>query len=226
MADRFFTRDPLSPGDYTLAGPEAHHLHSVRRIGVGETIVLFNGDGFEYPAEVLGVGKKAIHLQVGPPVAADRERSVPLWIASAIPKGDRLDFLIEKLTELGVSRFVPLIAERSAVRPKAEVVSKYERIAIEASKQCGRNVLMAVEAPVAWSDFVNRAGLPTRKLILQPGATSILAGSSEATVVSVGPEGGFTDNELTLPGWTPVSLGPTILRIETAAIAAACRYSA
>lgn len=221
MADRFFTREPIAPGDFTLRGPEAHHLHAVRRIGVGESIVLFNGDGREFPAEVVEAGKKSIQLIVGEPVAMDRERSVPLWIASAIPKGDRLDFLIEKLTELGATRFVPLIAEYSSVRPKADVVEKYERIVIEASKQCGRNVLMAVEPPVIWSQFAKRDDLPFRKLILHPSAIAELGTTKEPTVIAVGPEGGFSDGELAMSGWELRSLGRTILRIETAALAAA-----
>lgn len=223
MADRFYTPEPLTPGEFALTGAEAHHLQAVRRITVGETIQLFNGDGFEYPAEVIGVGKKSVLLQLANPIGVNREYPTPLWVASAIPKGDRLDFLIEKLTELGVSRFVPLIAERSAVRPKADVVAKYERIVIEASKQCGRNVLMKVEPPVSWSTFSDRDDLPGRRLILGPGASSGFTRSAEPVVVAVGPEGGWTDRELERAGWATVSLGPTVLRIETAAIAAAAR---
>lgn len=225
MADRFFTRDPIPTGDFVLSGPEAHHLHAVRRIGVGESIVLFNGDGREYPAEVIGAGKKAIQLIVGEPLRSNRERPFAPWIASAIPKGDRLDFLVEKLTELGAARFTPLVTERSAVRPRADVVEKYERMVIEASKQCGRNVLMAVDPPVSWAEFANRNDLPYRRLILHPNAEIELKGSREPAAIAIGPEGGFSDGELAVPGWTPVSLGPTVLRIETAAIAAACHYS-
>ncbi len=224
MADRFFTRDPIPTGDFVLTGPEAHHLHAVRRIGVGESIVLFNGDGREYPAEVIGAGKKSVQLIVGEAREVNRERPAAPWIASAIPKGDRLDFLIEKLTELGAARFTPLVTERSAVRPKADVVEKYERMVIEASKQCGRNVLMAVEPPVSWNVFATRSDLPKGQLILHPGMTESPKGMQVPTVFAIGPEGGFTDGELAAPGWMPVSLGPTILRIETAAIAA-CLYS-
>ncbi len=225
MADRFYTPDALTSGDYSLAGAEAHHLAAVRRLGVGDAVVLFNGDGREYPAEVVGVGKKTIQFVVGEPRAVDRERPVPLWIASAIPKGDRVDVLIEKLVELGVVRWTPLVAERSAVRPKSDIVPKYERIAIEASKQCGRNRLMAVDAPQAWAAFANRAELPKRRFILHPIADAAFSNSSDALVAAIGPEGGFTDAELDKPGWVRASMGPTILRVETAAIAVASLQS-
>jgi 16S rRNA (uracil1498-N3)-methyltransferase len=220
MADRFYTPDALRPGDYQLTGPEAHHLAAVRRVGVGDRVTLFNGDGFEYPAEVLGVAKKAVALLVGDPVPANRERGHPFWVASALPKGDRLDFLIEKLTELGVTRFVPLVTDRSVVRPKADAVEKYERMVVEASKQCGRAVLMAIDPPTAWEAFARRTDLPATRLILHPSGPVAWAATGP-TVVAVGPEGGFTAKEAATPGWTPASLGPTILRVETAAVAAA-----
>ncbi|QEL14480.1 RsmE family RNA methyltransferase [Limnoglobus roseus] len=222
MADRFYTADALRPGEYQLTGPEAHHLHAVRRIDVGERITLFNGDGFEYPAEVLDVGKKSVALLVAEAVAASRERTPPLWIASALPKGDRLDFLIEKLTELGVTRFVPLVTDRSIVRPKADVVEKYQRMVVEASKQCGRNVLMTIDPPASWAQFVRRIDLPPLRLILHPGGSLALSKTTEEAVVAIGPEGGFSESETAVPGWAVARLGPTILRIETAAIAAAC----
>jgi 16S rRNA (uracil1498-N3)-methyltransferase len=225
VAERFFTPESPTPGEYALAGPEAHHLAAVRRIAVGESIVLFSGDGREFPAEVVGVGKKSVLLQVGEPIAVDRERPVPLWIASAVPKGDRLDFLIEKLTELGVARFVPLIAERSAVRPKADIVGKYRRIVVEASKQCGRNVLMMVDPPIPWSAFVERPDLPSRKIVLHPSGDGPLSKHAESTVIAIGPEGGWSEAEIDRPGWAKATLGSTILRIETAGLAAAAIYS-
>ena len=152
MADRFYTPHPLAAGDFTLDGPEAHHLASVRRFVAGDRVTLFNGDGHDYPSEVVGVGKKSVALVVSAGVPADRERRPELWVASAVPKGDRADFLIEKLTELGVARFVPLVTTRSVVVPKG--VEKFERMVIEASKQCGRNVLMRIDPPQSWAAFV------------------------------------------------------------------------
>src|SRR5215831_8855509 len=156
MAERFFTPDSLAPGEYVLTGAEAHHITTVRRFGPGDRVVLFNGDGNEYAAEVVGVAKKAVTLNV---------LSVAVIVASALPKGDRADFLVEKLTELGATRFIPLLTARSVVVPKESAVEKFRRAVIEASKQSGRNRLMIVEAPQKWDAFATRGDLPQTRLM-------------------------------------------------------------
>jgi 16S rRNA (uracil1498-N3)-methyltransferase len=227
MSDRFYTSEPLAAGEFVLAGPEAHHLSTVRRFGPGDRVTLFNGDGREYPAEVISVGKKAVTLAVSAAVEADRELGFELVVASALPKGDRADFLIEKLTELGATRFVPLVTERSVVLPKPNTVEKFHRAVIEACKQCGRNVLMAVDPPARWEAFIQRVGLPWMKWMLQPGGEPAwLPGDSlkAGLTVAVGAEGGFTPDEVMTAkshGWRMVSLGPRVLRVETAVVAAA-----
>jgi 16S rRNA (uracil1498-N3)-methyltransferase len=226
VADRFYTPDPLGPGEYVLTGPEAHHLATVRRFVPGDRVVLFNGDGLDHPAEIVSVNKRTVALNVLAPLAVDRELPWPLVIGSALPKGDRADFLIEKLTELGVTRFVPLLTARAVVQPKASVAEKFTRAVIEASKQCGRNRLMAVDAPQKWEAFVTRTDLPASRVVLHTGPNLPLptAGTTGGYAVAVGPEGGFAPEEIALAltkGWTAVSLGPRVLRVETAAIAAA-----
>src|SRR5205085_4698059 len=120
------------------------------------------------------------------------------------------DYLVEKLTELGAARFVPLLTARSVVQPKAE---KFARAVIEASKQCGRNVLMAVEPPAKWGEFAAQANLPPVKLILHTdGGVPIhsVEGVRLGVVIAVGPEGGFDPDEVQLAlanGWRPVTLG-------------------
>lgn len=219
MADRFFTPQPLTPGEFVLDGPEAHHLATVRRFAVGDRITLFNGDGREYPAEILSLGRKSVALTILRADEVNRELPFSLIVASALPKGDRADFLIEKLTELGVTRFVPLITARSIVQPKVE---KYERMVIESSKQCGRNVLMQIAAPTMWKDFV-RSELPTQRFVLHTEDGTPIGKGQEA-VAAIGPEGGFTDEEIALAvavGWQHATLGPRVLRVETAALAVA-----
>ncbi len=223
MADRFYTPDPLGPGEYVLTGPEAHHLAQVRRFAEGDAVTLFNGDGREYPAHVLSASKRAVTLTVLAPVEADRELAFPLVVGSALPKGDRADFLIEKLTELGVTRFVPLLTTRAVVQPKSSVVEKFTRVVIEASKQCGRNRLMQIDPPRKWSDFVSRTDLPGARVVLHtgPGLAQV---SAKGGTVAVGPEGGFTAEEVAEAvacGWAVASLGTRVLRVETAALAAA-----
>jgi 16S rRNA (uracil1498-N3)-methyltransferase len=230
MADRFYTPDPLGPGEYTLAGAEAHHLAAVRRFTAGQRVVLFNGDGNDYPAEVLSVARRSVALHVLAAEPADRELGFALVVAAALPRGDRADFLVEKLTELGATRLVPLVTARSVVQPRESVVEKFTRAVIEASKQCGRNRLMAVDVPQKWEAFVARADLPAARFVLHTGPGLPGPGRAAAGVaVAVGPEGGFTPEEVQSAlqqGWRPASLGPRTLRVETAAVAAAALLSA
>ena len=227
MADRFYTPDALAPGEYALAGPEAHHLASVRRFAPGDRVTLFNGDGRDYPAAVAAVGSQRVLLTLEPGVEADRERPDPVWIASAVPKGDRADTLVEKLTELGAARFTPLICERSVVIPKATTEAKFRRQVIEASKQCGRNRLMRVDAGVSFARFLTDPELPAGRWLLHTAGGDALPAqvAGESRVVAIGPEGGFTPEEVEAAlaaGWRGATLGPRVLRVETAAVAA-CR---
>ncbi len=225
MADRFFTLDQLEPGEFILSGAEAHHLTSVRRIGPGQTITLFNGDGHDYEAEVVSAGKRSVVVLILRRLTVLRELPFPLIVASAIPKGDRGDFLIEKLTELGVTHFIPLITTRSVVQPKPTSIERYQRAVIEASKQCGRNRLMTVAASTTFSTLLALSDLPEKRLLLHVGSGRVpITNTRTGVVVAVGPEGGFTDTEVAdaeMRGWQVVSIGQRILRVETAAIAAA-----
>ncbi|MBX7103921.1 MAG: 16S rRNA (uracil(1498)-N(3))-methyltransferase, partial [Gemmataceae bacterium] len=227
MADRFYVSFPIAPGELLLQGPEAHHLATVRRFRPGDSVILFTGDGSEYPAEVLAVGKKDVTLRLGEPLRPVRELPGKLEVAAAVPKGDREEFLIEKLTELGVTRFVPLITARSVVVPKQE---RLQRTVIEASKQCGRNVLMEVAAPTRFADYLAGSTATERYLAhtgTGPDAKSpaeLARAAGFDVTIAVGPEGGFTDEEFAQAvrsGWQPLHLGSRVLRIETAAVAAA-----
>jgi 16S rRNA (uracil1498-N3)-methyltransferase len=226
MADRFYINCVLSPGPVIIEGSEAHHLSAVCRLRPGDVVCLFNGDGREYPAEVSEIGKRSVELVVQSIKAPQREHLFSLEIAAPLPKGDRAQFLIEKLTELGVTAFTPLQTARSVVHPRETKLDKLDRYVIEASKQCGRNVLMKIGPLTTWASFVGRAGLPEYKLIAHPGEQANLPGRALPAdcVAAVGPEGGFTDEEVELAqaaGWTTISLGPRILRVETAALALA-----
>ncbi|MCS6864513.1 MAG: 16S rRNA (uracil(1498)-N(3))-methyltransferase [Gemmataceae bacterium] len=225
MSERFFTPEPLSPGEFQLTGAEAHHLAAVCRYRPGDRIVLFNGDNSEYPADVVAVGKRSVTLRILSREWADRELKYPLIVGCALPKGDRADFLIEKLTELGVTQFVPLITARSIVQPKSTVVEKFARMVVEASKQCGRNRLMVIAAPQRWESFIRNPDLPAQRFVLHPRTdATTLPPAAQAVAVAIGPEGGLTEEEVTsavAAQWQVAHLGPRILRIETAAVAAA-----
>lgn len=223
MADRFFTAEPLALGEFVLTGPDAHHLAGVRRFGPGDRVTLFNGDGREYPAEVLSADRKHVSLNITAAEEVDRELGFEVVVASAIPKGDRADYLVEKLTELGATRFVPLVTARSVVVPKS--VEKFERAVIEASKQCGRNRLMRVDSPEKWDTFARRTDLPPAKCLLHTGDAERTPPKEirGGVVFAVGPEGGFAPEEVAAglaAGWRIESLGKCVLRVETAATAA------
>jgi 16S rRNA (uracil1498-N3)-methyltransferase len=223
MADRFYTDQPLGLGHAVLEGAEAHHLAHVRRLEVGEWVTLFNGDGQAYLAMIEAIGKRDVRLRIERIETPPTELGCRVEIASALPKGDRLDYLIEKLTELGVTDFVPLQTARSVVQPKETRLDKLRRAVVEASKQCGRNVLMRVQAPVMWADYCQRASVPQRRFVAHPGGGTRLEKLATAGDIAfaVGPEGGFTDDEVEAArqaGWGVVSLGPRILRVETAAV--------
>src|SRR5262249_26253437 len=143
--------------------------------------------------------------------------------AAPLPKGDRGKFLIEKLTELGVSAYVPLRTQRSVVHPAQTHSERLKRQVIEASKQCGRNILMEVRELTSWTQFLSTPGLPDCRVLSHPGGQGVLAQHGERgdIAIAVGPEGGFSDTEISCAseaGWRIVGLGPRLLRVETAAI--------
>jgi 16S rRNA (uracil1498-N3)-methyltransferase len=226
MAERYYVRCPLGPGPVTLDGDEAHHLRAVCRARPGDLVTLFNGDGREYAAAVTAVERRHVDLEVTASSAPARELPHALTLAAPLPKGDRAALLVEKLTELGVTTFQPLRTRRSVVHPGEGKAEKLQRQVIEASKQCGRNVLMGVADLAPWEAWATRADLPRQRLLAhptgEPWRPDLLR--PEDSVAAVGPEGGFTDEEVALArnaGWRVVALGPRILRVETAALAVA-----
>jgi 16S rRNA (uracil1498-N3)-methyltransferase len=221
MADRFYLNSPLRAGPSTLQGAEAHHLATVCRLRPGDAVCLFNGDGHEYPAEVVAVSRREVSLQVLAVESPQRELPFRIEVAAPLPKGDRGSFLVEKLTELGIARFTPLRTRRSVVHPGETKREKLERHVIEASKQCGRNVLMEVSSIAEWEEWCGGAGLPHDRFVAHPGGEPLPSAPGRDCVLAVGPEGGFTDEEVESSrqqGWHIVGLGPRVLRIETAAI--------
>lgn len=229
MSERYYVNLPLTIGPFTLDGPEAHHLATVCRLRPGDAVCLFNGDGCEYPARVTQIARRQISLEIVGVEKPERELSFVLEVAAPLPKGDRGQFLVEKLTELGVTSFVPLVCQRSNLHPRECKRDKLERYVIEASKQCGRNVLMRIDELTKWADYCVRVNPGELRLLAHPSQAANLASvSQQPSRIAVGPEGGFTDEEVALAianGWQGVSLGPRILRVETAAILMVSRWA-
>ena len=225
MADRFFSPDTPVDGLLALLGDEARHLAKARRLGPGAVVEIFDGRGPCYLAEVQALGRDRVDLRVLGPAAPGRCAPFPLTLATAVPKGERFDWLVEKATELGVAKIIPLLTSRSAVDPRGSKLDRLRRIVIEASKQCGRDTLMTLDRPTSWDAYARAERAPIRLLAHPGGIPAAIWPRPESeggAALAVGPEGGFTDDEVALAieaGWQIVSLGGTLLRIETAAMA-------
>ena len=231
MADRYFVDEPIEGRPRVrLTGSEAHHLAHVMRAAAGDAVTLFDGGGAEFSACIEHVGRSEIELVVLSREPIDREWPLPVTLGVALPKGDRQRWLVEKATELGAARLVPLVTRRTGEHQTAVGLERLRRSVIEASKQCGRNHLMEIRPPEKLGDYLAAAPAESLRLIGQPGGASVapvldehfVAARPSGIVLAVGPEGGFTDEEIQSAaslGWQSVDLGPTILRVETAAVA-------
>ncbi len=223
MSQRFYAPNMRAGQTAVIDGAEAHHLLHVMRAKLGDVVTLFDGQGHEAIASIICRDKKSVEFELGAVVAVDRELARRLTLAVALPKGERQKWLVEKLTELGVTTLVPLVTEHSNSPPSASTLEKLNRTVVEACKQCGRNRLMAIAKATPFAGFVESFDATSDRLIAHPGCPP-LAGSAalESVCVAIGPEGGFSTNEVkaaTAAGWRLASFAPAILRIETAAVA-------
>jgi 16S rRNA (uracil1498-N3)-methyltransferase len=193
----------------------------------GLRTVLFDGSGAEFPAVVERVGRNEVELTILTREEVDRELPFDLTLGVALPKGDRQKWLVEKVVELGVTRIVPLRTERGVAQPVEQAIARLRRAVVEASKQCGRNRLMAIGEPESWPDFLALAATTSCRWLAQPKGfhKSVPLPANEDPPdpcwLAVGPEGGFSSGEVSLAvaaGWHTIDLGPRILRVETAAL--------
>ncbi|MEM7454328.1 MAG: 16S rRNA (uracil(1498)-N(3))-methyltransferase [Planctomycetota bacterium] len=231
MADRFFSSTPVSGPTVELTGDQAHHLANVMRAVSGDRVGLFDIDGREFVAVVSEVSKKRVLLQIHEELPREEDTLPRITVAVAMPRGDRQKFLIEKLVELGAIAVIPLSTKRGVAVVKENVVKRMEKQVIEACKQCGRNRLMTIETPLTIADLIHSMSGDTETLRLlaeprcEPTIREVTSGQPHGfpALVAIGPEGGFSDQEvqqLTEAGFQPCRIGDSILRIETAAIAA------
>lgn len=211
--------------------PEGAARHvQVLRMQPGQALTLFDGQGLEAPAEILQMGRSHVSVQIGAAQTVSREAPVAIHLAVGVPAGDRMDWLVEKATEMGVASIQPLFTERSVLRLKGERAAKkqahWQAVAVAACEQCGRNQVPPVAAPLELTDWLTlvHAQPPAGArllLSLAEGSRPLRAAAQgpQSLHFLSGPEGGLSPQEenraLTL-GWTPVGLGPRILRAETA----------
>jgi len=234
---RFFVSEVLAAQKTTaIKGPDLRHISRVLRLGPGDKIEIADAVGREYDAEIREITGKEVICDIIAERAAATEAPLEVVLYQGLPKGDKLDLVIQKSTELGVSRIVPVICERTIVRldqrKAAARHARWQRVAEEAAKQSRRMVVPVVAEPLAFIDAV--AEITPDVLGIMPweeeksvGIKDILRGNKingKKTAVFIGPEGGFTPEEARLSrtaGVLPVSLGPRIMRTETAGIVAA-----
>jgi 16S rRNA (uracil1498-N3)-methyltransferase len=227
MSDRYFIERPITSDQATLGGAEAHHLIHVMRAKRGSRIVLFDGSGAEFTAAVENVGRSELELSIIAREAIDRELPLEITLGVALPKGDRQKWLVEKAVELGVAKLAPLRTDRAVAQPLEQALGRLHRSVVEASKQCGRNRLMEIQRPQSWTEFVENSRSEPCRLIAHPQgfhrepAPPPHAEKPKNIRLAIGPEGGFTPDEIALAvtaGWHTIDLGRRILRIETAAL--------
>jgi 16S rRNA (uracil1498-N3)-methyltransferase len=228
---RVFVDAALEPG--TLIGlPDraAGHVTRVLRLRSGAPLTVFNGRGGEYSASIERVRGSEVTVAVGEHQAIERESPFPLTLAQGISRGERMDLVVQKATELGVSRLVPVLTERSIVRLDEEQFdrksSHWRAVAIAACEQCGRNRVPEVALPAPLRELLRQPPGESVRLLLSPAATRRIEDVSRpasSVTVLIGPEGGLSAEEQAdaqAAGFTAVNLGPRVLRTETAAIAA------
>ena len=231
MSERFLVTTAPNAGRAILSGDEARHLARVLRARVGDTVTLFDGRGVSWPARVAAIGRDEVELVTGEPREAATAPGPAVTIAVALPKGERQKWLVEKLTELGVDRLVPLVTDRGVAEATDAARSRLGRTVIEACKQCGRNTLLEIATPQALADLVAARAADELVIVADPHAPPLAAaalGTARGLVGLVGPEGGFTPDELAAAvagGAIRAGLGPHVLRVETAAIALAARLA-
>jgi len=228
---RFYITEPLMVGQaFSLPDSSFRHAIQVLRLNADEPLILFNGTGGEYQARITSVSKRAASALIESFSPLDTESPLHLTLAIAVIKPDKMDFALQKAVELGVNTIQPLITHRSVVRIGKEQVDKklqhWEGIVVAACEQSGRTRMPNVQAPLTLERWLETPFVGTR-IILAPGdfprINALPADLPTPIALLIGPEGGFTDAEVETcvqAGVIPVSLGPRILRAETASSAA------
>ncbi len=228
---RVYVDAELRPGStINLPKDTALHLAKVLRARQGDELVLFDGRGQEFDGAIETIVGSRVAAAVGMARAVNRESPFSITLIQSVPRGDRMDFIVQKATELGVARIVPVLSQRSVVRlDDAQAESKlahWRAVAVSACEQCGRNRLPSVESTRQLLNHLADAGSGAAlRLVFDPDfiAPAAALGAAGAAEVAIGPEGGFSEDELEafrLAGFARAGLGPRVLRTETAAIAA------
>lgn len=228
---------PLAVGQcLTLPEDSSAHLLRVLRLAPGDAVTLFNGDGFDYTARLLTAAKRGAQAEVTGRERVERESPLRITLVQGVARGEKMDLVLQKATELGVDAFTPVITERTEVKLDAERAGKrmahWRGVVAAACEQSGRAVLPRLSEPVALSAYAG-AELADIRLVLDPasdvGLAAIAPAAGQSIALVVGPEGGLSDRDLATlqaAGFRGLRLGPRILRTETAGLAAVAALQA
>ena len=229
---RIFTDQPLSSGaNIALKGSAARHLSSALRMSVGQEITLFNGLGGEFSATLTTTAKSQVDVSIGDCREIDRESPLKLHLAIAVSRGERMDWIVQKATELGVTEITPLFSERTEVKLNGERLEKklrhWQQVSISACEQCQRNIVPIINNALTLDQWLSQAAEDSEqlRLVLHHRSDKTLAQHQipKSVCLLVGPEGGLSDNEISRAmdkGFAALTLGPRVMRTETAPLAA------
>jgi 16S rRNA (uracil1498-N3)-methyltransferase len=234
MVPRFYLDAPLRAGGVcALPEDSAHHAVHVLRLREGDEVTLFNGRGGEFAARIASMQRLKISIDLLQHRAVERESPLRVTLIQGVSSGERMDSTLRKAVELGVAEVQPVLATRSVARPKGERAegrrSHWQKVVIAACEQCGRNRIPEVLPLIALADYRPGQGA---KVLLSPSSQaplSKLSFNENQFILAAGPEAGFTEEEearLVEAGFVPASLGPRVLRTETASVAALAAMNA
>jgi 16S rRNA (uracil1498-N3)-methyltransferase len=228
---RLYTQEPLAVGKrVTLAEDRARYIGRVLRLRPDDLLTLFDGSGSEFHATILSVSRNTAELEILRQLDADAESPLDIRLLQGISRGERMDFVIQKATELGVHRITPVMTEYGVVKLDAgralKKTAHWNGVAISACEQCGRNRLPKIDEPITLQNWMGEhLQDDDTRLVMKPGANDSLhdvAAVDRPVTLLIGPEGGFSESEYELAdatGFKPIGFGPRILRTETAAVA-------
>jgi 16S rRNA (uracil1498-N3)-methyltransferase len=244
MQRYFIAAAQFAEDTVTIIGDDAHHLARVMRAQIGDTCICSNGHNREAVVEITELSKDTVTARILEELPMTAEADVDVWIAQSLPKGDKMEIVIQKGTEIGAAGFLPFVSERTIVqydaKKEAKRADRWHKIAKEAAEQAHRNRIPELDSVLSWKELLKKVpsfdavficyekedGSQLRPAVLaalEGGATRHNEGSTSKLLVIIGPEGGLTENEVQqaeAAGCVPVSLGRRILRTETAALVA------
>ncbi|HEY9062290.1 MAG TPA: 16S rRNA (uracil(1498)-N(3))-methyltransferase [Pseudobacteroides sp.] len=230
---RFFVKsENIENEKITISGEDFNHIKNVLRLRQGDSLIISDGNCWDYSVVIDSYAANYVTTTIVDSYKNTNESEIDITLFQGVPKSDKMDMIIQKSVEMGVKRIVPVITERTVVKINSEKdiknkITRWQRIAIEASKQCNRGIMPIVEAPVTFRQSITEAKQADLNLIPYEKETGnklkpVLKGGGAKTIsVMIGPEGGFSNNEVDLAvenGCVPVTLGPRILRTETAGL--------